>query len=103
MIEFFTQNPAYLVIVIFVWLGLGLIIEGAIAEKCTNEILIWVPKVCYDDMRMNWFGSWFCFILFIVINPFGFFLKLCVYLMIGVCYVAEFFKWLFTVGRKDAD
>ena len=45
MIEFFTQNPAYLVITIFVWFGLGLIIEGAIAEKYTDEILIWFPKI----------------------------------------------------------
>jgi hypothetical protein len=101
MIECFIQNPAYLVIALFVWFGLGLIIEGAIAEKYTDEILIWFPKVFYDAVKMNWFGSWFCFILLIVVNPFGFFLKLCVYLMICICYAAELIKWLFTVGRKD--
>lgn len=101
MVEFFSHNPTCLVIIIFVWLALGLMIEGAIAEKYADEILIWLPKVFYDDMRMNWFGSWFCFIALIVINPFGFFLKLCVYLIIGICYVAKFIEWLFTVGRKD--
>ena len=100
MIEFFTQNITYLIIAIFVWFGFGLIIEAAITEKYTNEIIIWFPRVFYDDVKMNWFGSWFCFILLIVINPFGFLLKVCLYIVIGITYIAEFIKWLFTVGRK---
>lgn len=101
MIEFFIQNPAYLAIAIFVWFGLGLTIEGAIAEKYTDEILVWFPDVFYDDVKMNWFGSWFCFILLIAVNPLGFFIKLLLYFVVCVFYLAEFFKWLFTVGRKD--
>jgi hypothetical protein len=101
MIESLNQNPAAVFVFIFLWLGLGLIFEGAIAEKYTDEILIWMPKVLYDDVKMNWFGSWFCFILLIALNPFGFLLKVCLYILIGICYIAEFIVWLFTVGRKD--
>lgn len=101
MIEFFTQNSTAAWWLIFAWLGLGLLIEVAIAEKYTDEILIWIPKVLYDDVKMNWFGSWFCFILLIVLNPFGLFLKVCLYIIIGIAYIAGFIKWLFTVGRED--
>ena len=101
MIEFFTQYSQHLVMPIFLLVVLGLIIEGAIAEKYTSEILIWTPRIFYDDMKMNWFGSWFCFILSIIANPCGTILKLSVGITVLLCYVAEFIKWLFTVGRKD--
>ena len=100
MIEFVNQNPEITVALLFVWFVLGLIIEAAIAERYTDGVLIWVPKVFYDDVKLNWFGSWFCFILFIVINPFGFLIKLLVYFIVCLFYLAEFIKWLFTVGRK---
>lgn len=103
MIEFFTQNPQILIMVIFLWCGLGIIIENGIAEKYTQESLIWLPEVLYTDAKMNWFGSWFCFIFLIIIDPFGFLLKLGLYLLVGISYVGEFIKWLFTVGRKDED
>ena len=101
MIEFFSQYPEMLVIVLFVWYIVGLIIEGVIAEKLTNEILIFHPADFYEEAKMNWFGSWVCFILLVIVNPFGFFVKLILYFVLLLVYLAQFIQCLFTVGRED--
>lgn len=101
MKEFLMTQNHWLIMTL--WVIIGLVIESAIAEKYTNEILIWTPKIFYEDMKMNWFGSWFCFILSIIINPCGTFVKLLLCIIVCLCYVIEFIKWLFTVGRKDEE
>ena len=101
MLEFINQNPMLFVIIIVLWCTLGAVIEGAISDKLTDEILIFRPADFYESAKMNWFGSWFCFILLAIVSPFGFFIKLLLYFVVILFYIAEFIKWLFTVGRKD--
>ena len=101
MIEFLNPNPAFWVILCFVWVGIGLVIEEIIVNKYSSELLVWTPKVLYDDMELNWFGSWFCYILLAIVNPCGLLLKLCMGIAVIVTYICHFIKWLFTVGRKN--
>lgn len=99
MLEFINQNPELFVIIIFTWCAIGSVIEGVIADKITDDIAIFHPGELYKNTEMNWFGCWFCFILLAIISPFGFFIKLLLYFVVILFYVAEFIKWLFTVGK----
>lgn len=49
------------------------------------------PKDIYNK-GLNWFGSIFVFILFMIFNPFGLIFRI-------IYWIYRLFKWLFTVGR----
>ena len=86
------------IISIFVWIVIGVVIEGIIAGTICNELLIALPYDFYYNTKLNWFASWLYYILLGIINPFGFAIKL---LMIIFYYIETLFSWLFIVIRKD--
>ena len=53
------------------------------------------PKFFYNK-GMNWFASYLIFILFMLINPIGLFVRIIESIYLGV-------EWLLTVGRKKDD
>lgn len=75
----------FAVIVWFAYIGVCDIYEGFIT-----------PKWFYNNWKLNWFGSWFIFILFSIVNPIGTMFKLLYVIWYGV---SHGIKWLFTVGR----
>lgn len=54
------------------------------------------PKYFYEEWELNWFGSWFMFILLSIVSPICTIIKL---VYITWCLIYYGVKWLFTVGR----
>ena len=64
----------------FFWVVISLVIEGAIAEKVLDQFIILEPADFYGNTKLNWFGSYLCFILIFILSPFGTLLRLIFYL-----------------------
>lgn len=54
------------------------------------------PRYFYEEWELNWFGSYFMFILLSILSPIGTMTKLLYVIWYGV---SHGIKWLFTVGR----
>ena len=78
-------------------IGIGTIVD---IIMCACDMGILIPSDIYENTKLNWFGSWFLYILFIICSPFTFILRL---LVISVFFLIVGIKWLFTVGREEDD
>lgn len=54
------------------------------------------PKYFYNKKQLNWFGAWVAFICLSLFSPLCFIIKF-------MALLYEFIKWLFIVGRQEAD
>ena len=54
------------------------------------------PRWFYEIWELNWFGSWFMFILLSILSPLCTIVKLLYVIWYGI---SNGIKWLFTVGR----
>ena len=93
MYEGMTFGEFFLVPLIM--LGMFWFLFAGVWDVCGGFI---TPSWFYENWKLNWFGSWFMFILWSIINPLGTILKLL--FAIG-CIIVDGIKWLFTVGRSD--
>lgn len=98
MLEFIKESPELFIIICFIWVVFGVVIESMVAEEITQDYFIFSPKDFYENTRMNMFGSIACYFLLAVISPFGFFIKILEYIVINVWSAIE---WLFTVGKRN--
>lgn len=85
-------------ITILLWSLIGVFIESLVADYLDDCHFVCTPKMVYDNTRMNWFGSIFCFLIirFISIGATVAGLIICI-----VVYICALIEWLFTVGRDD--
>lgn len=84
-----------------IWLLIGIPIEIVIICELTGDVCpCFSPSELYKNTKMNWFGCWFIFIVFRLTVPVN---TLIILVTIIMYYSEIFFKWLFTVGRKDEE
>lgn len=89
------DNITIIILSVLAWAFVGAILEYFICDIFLEEEIL-TPFSIYEYRELNWFGSWFFFILASVMSPGGFVMKvLCV---VYGC-IREFCKHIFTVGR----
>ena len=87
MINYFSENPGMIIIVLcFAWILIGLGIEGHISQKynINNSLFILFPHELYDNTKLNMVGSWLIWILLTIINPFGCIVKIILFIILAV-------------------
>ena len=95
------MNDIFLAVAVMAWCIIGGAIEGSISSKVGGDgIFVMTPADFYNNTPMNWFGSIFCYMLILVISPFWTVIKILLGL-VAILYLGV--KWLFTVGKKEAN
>lgn len=89
------DSIAIIILSILGWCFVGAIIEYFICDIFLEEEIL-TPFSLYEHRGLNWFGSWFFFILASIMSPGGFVMK---FLCIIYGCIREFCKYIFTVGR----
>lgn len=87
------------ILIIILWLLLSNFIEiGIMINRADCGCPLYSPTVLYENTKMNWFGCWSCFITIRLLAPVNTIILIIVFI---VYCIYTFFKWLFTVGRKE--
>ena len=93
-----TDLQGIVLITILFWSLAGVVIESLVANYLDDCYFVCTPKMIYDNTRINWFGSIFCFLIIRLISIGATAAGLIICIVIYICALIE---WLFTVGRDD--